>query len=269
VLVDLDLELGEIALLLGTEPQFSVADLAQNLHRLDDGLLATFVQRHDSGIDLLAAPWQPREGDRISPEQVRSLLGFLRGRYDWVIVDTSNSLSLRTVAAFEAADDIFLVAQVDVPSLRNLQRCREMFDYLRGGGRAVRLVVNRFTPRGEIKLKDVTEALGMEVYWVLPNDYHSVAYSINTGKPLAMNAPSALGTEIEGLMAKFVGIAAPRKQRRGLVSRMASRLSPNRKSLRLPRALPTGEAMSPTPARLIERPVERPAERPSVAAGDR
>jgi pilus assembly protein CpaE len=253
LLVDLDLELGEVALFLGVEPRFSLVDLTQNLHRLDEGLLGTFVQHHESGIDLLAAPWRPREAERVSPDQVRSVLGFLRNRYDYVVADTSNALSPRTVAAFEAADDVFLVTQVDVPSLRNIQRCREMLEELRGGGRTIRLVINRFNPRGELKLKDVTESLGMEVYWVLSNDYDSVTYSINTGKPLVMNVPCAPSTEIEGLIAKFTGMAAPRRRRRSFFSRAASRLSPNRRPLRLPRALPAGEAKSPAPAHSIDR----------------
>ena len=61
LLVDLDLELGEIALLLGVQPRFNFVDMVQNFHRMDADLLASYIERHESGVHLLSAPYPARE----------------------------------------------------------------------------------------------------------------------------------------------------------------------------------------------------------------
>lgn len=255
IIVDMDIELGEVAIFLGLEPRFSIVDLVANLHRLDDGLLGTFLTPHASGIDVLAAPYQPRQAEGISRDQVRRALRFLRDRYDHVVVDVSNSINSVSLAALEEADELLLVTQVDVPSLRNVQRCRDLFDETRRARPPIRVVVNRYQPKAEISLKDVEESLDAEVYWTLSNDYDSVVYSINTGKPLVLNVPCACSREIEGLVRKIEGIAAAEEvERRGLLARLTDRLKPRKRPSRQP-------VHAPAPARSTA------ARRSSVVAG--
>src|SRR5919106_4612941 len=78
LLVDLDLELGESALILGTQPRFSLVDFVENFRRMDAGLLASYIDHHASGIDLLSAPLEPSTAESVTPEQIRRILGFLR-----------------------------------------------------------------------------------------------------------------------------------------------------------------------------------------------
>src|SRR4029453_17855687 len=122
LLVDLDLELGETALMLGMRPRFNFVDLVQNFHRMDADLLASFIERHDSGVDLLSAPYHPEKAEMGSGDLIRRILLFLRQHYDYVVVDTSKSFSQATLATFEQADQVFLVTTADLPSLRNIQR---------------------------------------------------------------------------------------------------------------------------------------------------
>ena len=117
VLVDLDLELGEIALFLGVEPRFSFVDLSRNFHRMDSNLLASFIECHESGIHVLSAPYQPERADVVTADQTKQILQFLKQHYQYVVVDLSNSFTVRTVATFEKADEIYLVANVDLAAI--------------------------------------------------------------------------------------------------------------------------------------------------------
>ncbi|MGH7579004.1 MAG: AAA family ATPase, partial [Gemmatimonadales bacterium] len=122
LLVDLDLELGEIALLLGVQPRFNFVDMVQNFHRMDAELLASYIERHESGVHLLSAPYQPEKAEVVTGEEIRRILQFLRKHYDYLVVDTSKSFSPATLASLEQADLAFIVTNVDLASLRNLQR---------------------------------------------------------------------------------------------------------------------------------------------------
>src|SRR5215207_6381739 len=91
LLVDMDLELGESALVLGIKPRFNFVDFVENFRRMDAGLLASYIDHHPSGIDLLAAPVEPGKAELITAEQVRRILAFLRQHYDYVIVEDRKS----------------------------------------------------------------------------------------------------------------------------------------------------------------------------------
>ncbi|HEY7473042.1 MAG TPA: AAA family ATPase [Gemmatimonadota bacterium] len=207
LLLDLDLTLGEIELYLGVEPRYGIVDLARNLHRLDEDLLGSYITNHSTGVDVLAAPFDPDEGRGIGAGEIDKILAFLRGVYDYVVVDASNSLDERAIAGLRVADEILVVAQVDVPSLRNIQRARRVLKRV-APERPLRLVINRFHPAGEITLEDVERALGLDAFCTLSNDYASVLYSINTGEPLVMNVPSICEREFSGLVGKITGVEA-------------------------------------------------------------
>ena len=218
VLVDLDLELGEIALYLGVEPRFNFVDLAKNFHRMDAGLLASFIECHDSGIHLLAAPYHPERAESVTADHCKQIIQFLKQHYEYVVVDVSNSFSARALAAFEKAEEVYLIATADLPSLRNIQRCQHLISRLSDTGE-LRLVVNRYHPDCDITLEDVEKSIGMEIYWALPNDYQSVIYAINTGQPVILDDSSPYTHELQALAAKMTGLPSESAHHKGWFAR--------------------------------------------------
>lgn len=223
LLVDLELELGETALQLGEEPRFSVVDLVRNFHRVDSDLLASYIQHHESGVDLLSAPYQPADFEAVSGNLITRILAFLRGQYDYVFVDAPRALNPATVAALEAADRLVLVTTPDVPSLRNLTRCLPLLKRL-GGDRPddwIRLVVNRHDPRGLISLQEIQKTTGHPVFVAVRNDYRTVMAAINEGTPPIMCGATDFGDDVRRLAGRLAGVApGPAKKRgwlRGLV----------------------------------------------------
>jgi pilus assembly protein CpaE len=211
LLVDLDLELGEVAALLGMQPRFSFVDLVRNFHRMDAGLLASYIERHSSGVHFLSAPFHPEVGETVNADGIRQILHFLKQHYDYVVVDTSKTFSPTTLATFERADRILLVTTVDLPALRNVKRCLPIIDRVSGpGSNKVSLVVNRYNPDDPITLDEVRKTLGMEVRWTLANDYASVSRSLNTGEPVVLAPKSAFGHDLRAVGADISGFAPQR-----------------------------------------------------------
>src|SRR5881296_416551 len=207
LLVDLDLDLGETALLLGVEPRFSLVDVARNFHRMDAGLLESFVERHESGIHLLSASDHADRAEVPAEDQIRTILHFVKQHYAYVVVDACTSLTPSALAAFAEADRILVVTTLDLPSLRNLQRCLPLLE--RTAGKAVRdrvrIVVNRYAGDDVISLGDVHRTLGMQVSWTLSNDYVAVSRSINAGQPVVLNGRSPYTRDLQALGADLVG----------------------------------------------------------------
>jgi pilus assembly protein CpaE len=229
LLVDLDPELGEIALFLGVQPRFNFVDMLRNFHRMDAELLASYIETHDSGVHLLSAPYQPERSEELQGEQIQKVLHFLKQHYDYLVVDTSKSLSPSTLATFAEADEVYLVTYVDLPSLRNIKRCLPVLQGVSGnGGEKVRLVVNRYRAEGPISIRKVEEMLGMKAYGILSNDFETVIESIHTGKPVALNGNGTVfARELKSLGSDIAGLGGigerPQKQRLKLFLQMFGR----------------------------------------------
>lgn len=228
LLVDLDLELGEVAVLLGVRPRFSFLDMVRNYHRMDTGLLSSFIEKHESGVHLLSAPFVPEPGDGVPGEQIRAILSFLKQHYDFIVVDTSKSFSLSTVAAFDEADRVFLVTNVDLPSLRNIQRCVPLLERIVGrDAERLRLIVNRFHAENVISLDDVRRTVGLDVYWTLSNDYGAVIHSINSATPIVRNGKSRYARDLRALGADIAGLGNGKRgksRRDSLMGRVLERV---------------------------------------------
>jgi len=218
LLVDLDLQLGEVAVTLGMQPRFNFIDLVRNFHRMDAGLLTSYIEQHETGVHVLSAPFQPDQSEEVSGEEIRRILHFLRQHYDFVVVDTSKSFSPATIAAFDQSDVVYVVTTVDLPSLRNIQRGLPMMRrVLRRGNEQIRLIVNRYKPDDLISIEEVEQTLGLKVHWKLSNDYEAVMGSLNSGKPIVLNGRSAYSLDIRGLASDLAGIVPTDQKRRGLI----------------------------------------------------
>jgi pilus assembly protein CpaE len=212
LVVDLDLEMGETALVLGVQPRFNFVDFVENFRRMDAGLLASYIERHDSGVHLLSAPFQPEKAEAVTADQIRRILGFLRQHYDYVIVDTPRSFAPTTLAVFEQADLVFIVSNVDLPSLRNIQRGFPLLKrVLARGEEQIRLILNRYDPNDAISAPDVERSLGLKVFYKISNDYDAVMGSVNSGKPIVLNGGSKYTRDLNGLAAALTGVKGSAK----------------------------------------------------------
>lgn len=225
LLVDLDLELGEVALALGIQPRFNFVDLVQNFHRMDSGLLASYIEQHESGVHLLSAPFHPERAEVVTPEEIRRILHFLRQHYDYLLVDTPKSFSAMTFAAIDQSDQVFVVANLDLPSLRNIQRGLPMLRRaLPKGEEQIRLVVNRYKDDLDITLHDVEKTLGLKVYKTLANDFEAVIDSINRGKPVVLNGKSPYAQDVKAMAAQITGLRSEDDdQKKGVMGRVMGR----------------------------------------------
>ena len=190
VLVDLNLQAGDLPLFLGVEPKYSFADMAENRNRLDDALIKSFVTPYSSNLSLLAAPREADSADEIEPEHVFEVLQRLRETYDYVVLDPQHTFDSITLAALDQSDEIVLVLSLDIPAIRSTQRALEIFDRLGYPRQKVRIVVNRWSKQIDLDLRQVEKFLGEPVIGFVPSDYQTAVTSINLGQPLVLSEPN-------------------------------------------------------------------------------
>jgi pilus assembly protein CpaE len=197
VIVDLKNGLGEVALFLGIRPRFSLIDALDNLHRLDKEFLRELVTKHKSTLDILAGSEvfdRPGAGDASAIEE---LFQILARHYEYIVVDAGSEINSSTIAGLYAADTMFLVANPDVPSVRNAQRLLERVRQLGACGERVRLLLNRAAEPYPIPPKQIETAIGHPIHHTFPSDYKVVSTALNSGVPLALSGDSEIATQFD------------------------------------------------------------------------
>ncbi|UCD47609.1 MAG: AAA family ATPase [Deltaproteobacteria bacterium] len=188
--VDLVLSHGDVTMFFNVNPSYSIIDLARNSQKADYDFLHTLLVRHSSGVYILADPPMIEDAELISPTQVREVLGTLRSMFDYIVVDTPHQFDERTLTALEMSDNILLVSLLNLPSLRNTQKCLELFGRIGLRDERVRLVISRFLPNDEIPRDSIEGILNCPVFFSVPNDYPAVIASVNRGKLLYETFPT-------------------------------------------------------------------------------
>ena len=231
VLVDLNLQAGDLPLFLGLEPKYSIADMVENRARMDDSLLSSYITPHSSKLSLLAAPREADSADEIEPEHVFEALERLRESYDYVVLDPQHTFDAITLAALDQADDIVLVLTLDIPAIRSAQRALEIFDRLGYTRKKVRIVVNRWSKQIDLDLQQVERFLKEKVTGFVSSDYQTAVTSINLGQPLVQSEPSSkIAVEVKRITTTITGAsvagADEQPQRRKIWSGLFKRSSP-------------------------------------------
>ena len=220
VLLDLNLQAGDLGLFLGCEPKFSIADLIENRERVDDTLLKSLLTPHSQNLSLLAAPREADSADDIEAEHVFQVLEMLRERFEYVVVDPQHTFDAITLAALDQSDEILLVLTLDIPAIRSTQRALQIFDRLGYPRHKLHVVVNRFSKQIDLDLRQVERFLGERVAGYVQSDYRTAVNSINLGQPLVESEPqSRIATELRQIAARFSKTVAapPAEARRGLL----------------------------------------------------
>ena len=221
LLVDLDLELGGVALWLGLRPRFSFLDLVRNFHRLDAGLLTTYLEHHESGLWVLPAPPRAESADVISAEEAHRVFAFLKEGHGYVVLDLSRSFTPLTLTALQDADLTMAVTTPDLPSLGSLKRLLPILArFSEGNGDRLRIVLNRHASGEPVTVDDVRTVLEMDVHWTLSNDYEAVSRAANEGKPAVLDRRGAYARDVAKMVAQLANgkarPAEPPRPSRGL-----------------------------------------------------
>ncbi len=181
-LVDLNFQLGDITTFLDIKPSFDISYMLKNLDTVNkDFLLSTMEQYKNTSLYVLADPPYFRQAENISPKQVAKLFEILKESFSYIIVDTDSHFDAKTVTVLDYSDMIFLVTIVNLPALRNCQRCLDLFNKLGYDDAKVQILINRYMENDEISLEEVENLLKKRVYWKIPNNYFAMMASINKG----------------------------------------------------------------------------------------
>jgi pilus assembly protein CpaE len=190
VLVDADLQFGDVSVMLGLPPHHTVLDAAAAAQYGDMELVQTLSARHESGLLVLPAPIEPMPTDAILPGEMVGICNALQAIAGHVIVDLPSLFNDYVLALVEAADEVLLVGSMDIPSIKNLKIGMQTLDLGAIAGSKLRLVLNHANAKVKLDVKEIERVLGLSANFPVPDDL-AVPMSVNAGRPVVLEDPKA------------------------------------------------------------------------------
>jgi pilus assembly protein CpaE len=214
VLVDADLQFGDVAVMLKLAPQHTIVDVVGSIDRLDAPLLQNLLVRHEpSGVFVLPAPLEPAFADQIGADDMVRIVEMLRTFASFVVVDTPAYFNDVVLGLIEISDDVLLVAGMDIPNIKNVKIGLQTLRLLNTPMSKLRLVLNRANSKVKLDVGEVERTLQVKADSLIPSDV-VVPQSVNKGTPVVLDAPkSGVARAIEQLADLFTTQDAKKKRR--------------------------------------------------------
>jgi pilus assembly protein CpaE len=222
VLVDLDLQFGDLGLVMGITPERSIFDLVTSGGTLDASKVDAFLSDHSSGARVLLAPTRPDHASAVTPDFLRELYAVLRTEFDYIVVDTPPGFTPEVITTIDSASAVCLIGTLDAPSLKNAKLGAETLQLMGYPNEKVRVVLNRADTSVGVSHADVVAILGRAPDVLVPSS-REVVRSVNSGEPIVLSSPrseaaKAFRALAQVFMTSLAGSAAQeanRPRRRG------------------------------------------------------
>jgi pilus assembly protein CpaE len=223
VLVDVDADFGDVAVIMGMEPERTMRDLLRAYKDGEFPPIEQFLALHPTGVHVLAARHAEEVGMQPDPEAIATLLKQLTRKFDFVVVDTPGAFIPQVAAALDEATTVLLVTSADMSSIKD---ARLAITTLRNSGYnadRLKLIVNHATNANSVSDTDVARTVGYDVFWTLPHD-RAVPESTQLGEPIVLSNPKARMAQRVLALGAYLSGAGPVEEpvapkRRGLFFR--------------------------------------------------
>jgi pilus assembly protein CpaE len=189
VIIDADLQFGDVTVLLDLDTKDTIYELSRERGEMSIDVAKSMLSLHSSGLEVLAAPRSPELAEYINDKTMELIINTLRPYYEYIIIDLPPGFNDTTIAVIECSDIVNLVASVDIVALRNAKICIGILEALRQKDK-VELILNRLAD-GIISKKDFETILNLNIKLCLPEDTKTVLTSLNKGVPFVVGMPKS------------------------------------------------------------------------------
>ena len=203
VLVDLNYQSGDIALILDIVPRHTFYDITSIINQLDTEMLSSFLTLHSSGVKVLPAPVDPTQSESISTKATVKVLDTLAKICDYMVIDAPSNFSENTLALLEKIDFLCMVASMDVPSIKNLKVALEVVDQLKFPEENILIIINRANTKVGITTDEIEDTLKRKIDITIPSD-RLVPLTINQGNPIISVYPKSAVSKSINKLTKYL-----------------------------------------------------------------
>jgi pilus assembly protein CpaE len=188
VIMDADLQFGDVSIVMSIDPVHTIVDAARELDELDEDLMRSLLTSHPSGLQILAAPLEPSLADEVSTQSVVRSIAMLKRMFDYVVIDTAPFLDEPVLSILERSDDVLLVVDMDLPSVKNAKLALDTLKLIKFPFEKIKLVLNRVNSKARLDIGELERSLELDVQAAISSD-KLVPRAVNEGEPVVSLYP--------------------------------------------------------------------------------
>jgi pilus assembly protein CpaE len=186
VLIDLDLQFGDIAIMLNLTVKNSISDLIKESNQIGGYTIDDYLVTHFSGLRVLPAPIRPEYAEYVTAAHIEMILKELKKEYHYILIDTSASFQEIVLTALDMSDRVLVISTLDLPTIKNVKSGLDVMDSLHYPKEKINVIVNKASEQYGIKYKDFESTIQHEIWSYVPEDSQTVITSANKGFPFVM-----------------------------------------------------------------------------------
>jgi pilus assembly protein CpaE len=224
-LVDLDLQFGDVGMVMNVSPETTITDVVRSLDKIDADLLDGFLAQHGSGVQVLPAPLSVEGSEEIIGEHIQRILDVLSAVYDYVIVDTPNSLNDTVLPALDMSTLVLLVTTPEVTCIKRTKAALDLMNHWRYSEDKVKLVINKANKQAEASPEDIASVLEYPAFWKVPFDQTAVSVFKLGGLFVQTKPASKISQNVFDLSRELLGM----KKKSSFLSRAKQTLALSRR----------------------------------------
>ncbi len=184
-LLDLDLQFGDVAVLMNLSVKNTVYDLVKDIKNVDSDLINDYMTTHFTGVHVLPAPIKPEYSEFIDSKHVEKIIGLLNGNFHYVIIDVSASFQDIVLTALDLSEKILVVSTLDLPTIKNIKVGLNLMENLKYKDK-IHVILNKASEQYGVRFSEFEQTIGYPIWLHIPEDSTTVITSANKGIPFVM-----------------------------------------------------------------------------------
>ncbi len=185
-LIDLDLQFGDVAVMMNLSVKNTLYDLVKDLNNVDSDIVNDYLTTHFTGVHVLPAPTKPEYSEFIDAKHIEKVLSLLAGNFHYVVIDLPAALSDFVLTALDGSERILFVSTLDLPTIKNVKVGLDLMESIKYPREKLHVVLNKASEQFGIKYREFEEAVGYPIWSLMPEDSTTVITSANKGIPFVM-----------------------------------------------------------------------------------
>jgi len=210
VLLDFDLQFGDVGAMLNIIPRQTITELVQDIDDINVQTIERYLHTHKSGVKVLPAPLRPEFAELIKAEHIEKIVKILKESYDYIVIDTAPLFNDINLSILDVSDQILLVLALDLPTVKNTKLTLEVIESLNYKAKT-KVILNRSSDEVGLRCDDVEKTLDMKVTSHIPSHGKIVVASLNKGVPFVISNP---GTKISDSLFDLARLVSDYKGKR-------------------------------------------------------
>lgn len=185
-LLDLDLQFGDVAVMMNLSVKNTIYDLVKDLNNVDSDLVNDYLCTHFSGVSVLPAPLKPEYAEFIDSKHIEKILALLNGHFHYVIIDVPANFQDVVLTSLDNSEKILVVSTLDLPAIKNIRVGLNLMENLRYKEK-IQVILNKANEQYGVNCSEFEETAGYPVWVIIPEDSNTVITSANKGIPFVMS----------------------------------------------------------------------------------